>query len=81
MQRRHFQTVRENRKAPNTKLICESGEWLQRNTGGMVKTLEMRSNATKSAIRSQAPKVQCTMGKVQRLNGSGFWDTLPKLKI
>jgi hypothetical protein len=79
---RHFQTVRENRKAPNTKLTTEKGGWLQRNTGGMVKTLEMIGfTAKKSAIRSQAPKVQCTMGKVQRLNGSGWLSITQLLKI
>ncbi len=29
-------------------------------------------NAKDWVIRSQAPKVQCTMEKVQRLNGCGF---------
>ncbi len=39
----------------------------------MVKTLEMIGfTANKSAIRSQAPTVQCTMEKVQRLNGGGW---------
>lgn len=73
LQRRHLQTVRENRKAPNTKLTTEKGEWLQRKTGGMVKTLEMIGfTANKSAIRSQAPKeTSISMGKVQRLNGGG----------
>lgn len=75
LQRRHLQTVRENRKAPNTKPIIEKCGWLQRKTGGMVKTLEMIGfTANKSVIRSQAPTVQCTMEKVQRLNGGGFWD-------
>jgi hypothetical protein len=52
----HCQIVRENRKAPNTKVSLEKANWLLRKTRGKVITLEMiELMLEKSVIRSQAP--------------------------